>query len=746
MTEWHNDRTSEIDVSVIVANYNGEKFIADAIRSACNQSLRSIEVIVSDDASTDSSLQIIKGLVAEDSRIRLIESGVNGGAAAARNRALDVARGQWIGILDSDDLMHPDRLLWLIEEGVKSNADIVADDLLLFDTDRRAPPQTLFAGRWSKAPLWVTAEDYLATNNFYGTGPALGYLKPIFRSSIIGKHNTRYDERLTIAEDYNFVFQLLMAGAKFRTIPQIGYFYRRHSGSISHRLNPIALKSILDVEKGSAERWPLASLRPLFRSRERSIKRAIAFEALVDAIKLRQIAKAAMTAIANPAAAWLLRLPLKQFVIRLRSDPKPSKSDRRQVCILTQQGVVDRTNGSSRYLLDIAGFLVRRGFDIHLIIVSPATMGGWPFLKFPEDMTIFKSIKFQGTARVGRYVVARDPRIALKSVLSLWKRFVFRKGVISCPLSNPVPKAIGQALTRQDQLFIAREAPSIADVLIVDDCSLTDAYPYALRPDARRIAIAHDLFPSRSSQFAAFDALDCVISVPSAEEVKMLARADTIVAIERDEAAVLQRKLPSHEIVVAPIAALPISRPQIGRAEIVLFVGSSAASDVDGISWFIEFCWPIVRQQRPNAILCVAGSVCNALASAPPATRLLNVVDALDDLYAEASVVISPLRVGSGLKIELIEGLSKGKAMVVTTAIIEGVSDILSGCALVADSASIFSSMVIDLLGDESKRADLGAKGISVISQQFSPERAYGAISSVVERTGAAAIGKFRAS
>jgi succinoglycan biosynthesis protein ExoO len=744
MTEWHNDRTSEIDVSVIVANYNGEKFIADAIRSACNQSLRSIEVIVSDDASTDSSLQIIKSLVAEDSRIRLIESGVNGGAAAARNRALDVARGQWIGILDGDDLMHPDRLLWLIEEGVKSSADIVADDLLLFDTDRRAPPQTLFAGRWSKAPLWVTAEDYLATNNFYGTGPALGYLKPIFRSSIIGKHNTRYDERLTIAEDYNFVFQLLMAGAKFRTIPQIGYFYRRHSGSISHRLNPIALKSILDVEKGSAERWPLASLQPLFRSRERSIKRAIAFEALVDEIKLRQIAKATMTAIANPAAAWLLRLPLKQFVIRPRSDPKPSKSDRRQVCILTQQGVVDKTNGSSRYLLDIAGFLVRRGFDIHLIKVSPVRTGRWPFLKFSEDMTIFKSIKFQGTVRLGRYVVARNPRIAVKSVLGLLDRLLFRQGLISFPLSSPSPKAIGQALNRQDQLFIAREAPSIADVLIVDDCSLTDAYPYALRPDARRIAIAHDLFPSRSSQFA--DALDCVISVPSAEEVKMLARADTIVAIERDEAAVLQRKLPSHEIVVAPIAALPISRPQIGRAEIVLFVGSSAASDVDGISWFIEFCWPIVREQRPNAMLCVAGSVCNALANTPPATRLLNVVNALDDLYAEASVIISPLRAASGLRIKLIEGLSKGKAMVVTTATMQGVSDVLSGCALVADSASMFSSMVIDLLGDESKRADLGAKGISVISQHFSPERAYGAISSVVERTGAAAIGNFRAS
>ena len=131
---------------------------------------------------------------------------------------------------------------------------------------------------------------------------------------------------------------------------------------------------------------------------------------------------------------------------------------------------------------------------------------------------------------------------------------------------------------------------------------------------------------------------------------------------------------------------------------------------------------------------------------AASATRLLNVVDALDDLYAEASVVISPLRAGSGLKIKLIEGLSKGKAMVVTTTTTQGVSDILGGCVLVADSSSVFASMVIDLLGDEGKRADLGAKAISLVSQHFSPERAYGVIAAAIERTGAAAIGKFRAS
>jgi glycosyltransferase involved in cell wall biosynthesis len=733
MAERYTSGQSGIDVSVIIANYNGEKFIADAIRSACNQSLRNIEVIVSDDASTDSSARIVEGLIAEDNRIRLLQTDINRGAAAARNRAIDIARGQWISILDSDDLMHPDRLLWLVEEGARSNADIVADDLLLFDTNHETSPRTLFEGPWSRGACWVSAVDYLATNNFYGRGPALGYLKPLIRASIIAQENVRYDERLTIAEDYNFVFRLLMAKAKFRTVPQIGYFYRRHSGSISHRLNTDVLQSILEVENGWAERWPTAALRSLLRSRERSIRRAISFDSLVRAIKSRQVVNAAFLAVRDPAAASLLRLPIVQFIKRLRLKRKSIRSTRRQICILTRQRVTGRTSGSSRYLLDIAAFLAERGFDLHLLVPSPSTMGRWPFLKLSKDMAMFKSIRFRGAVRIGRYVVACDPRIAIKSAMAVIDRLLYRGGLIARPLSKPAPYAIAQPLTRADQQFIAREAPPIADVLIADYCFLTHGYPYALRPDARRVVVMHDLFSSRAVQFADLSAPDSVASVSLAEETKMLAAAEIIVAIQRDEAAVLRCKLPGHEIIVAPIAALPVSGPQVGMAEIVLFVGSSAAPNVDGIKWFIEFCWPKILERCPDAMLYVVGSVCDALGQVPAATKLLNVVESLDCLYADASVVISPLRAGSGLKIKLIEALSKGKAVVATPTTLQGVADILSSCTQVADSAPNFASMVIDLLGDEGARAELGARGIAAVSRYFAPQSSYGSIAAAID-------------
>lgn len=720
---------SDIEVSLIIANYNGAQFIGDALESALKQTLTNIEIIVSDDASTDSSVDIVRRVALNDDRVHLVQSNNNRGPAAARNSAIAIARGRWIGILDSDDLMHPDRLRRLVEEGDTSGADLVADDLLLFDNDHLQRAFALLTGKWARKAQWLSSADYLATNNLYGTGPTTGYLKPLFRSATIEKHSCRYNEGLRIAEDYDFVFRLLLAGARLRTIPDISYFYRRHSSSISHRLSVPVLEALLEVERDTAARWSSGALKPLFVARETSILRAIAFEKLVQAIKGRRWSEAAAVAAATPSATWLLRLPLAQFARRPwpRRKPKVDRR-RRQLCIVTRQRITGRTNGSSRYLLDIAEFLARQDLDVHLLVPSPATLGRWPYLKLSKDLDVFRTIRFRGTVRVGEYLVAVDPRIALKGVVALLDRILYRKGLIRRPLSRPAPYAIAQASTRQDQLFIAREAPLIADVLIADYCFLTETYPFALRPDAGRMVIMHDLFSSRSSQFATLDATDSVASLTQEEELRMLGRAETIVAIQRDEAAVVQRGLPRCKVVVAPVAALAVGEPQIGEADIVVFVGSSAAPNVDGLGWFMSECWPRIREARPKAVLQIAGSVCHAVKDEPAGARLLDVVPDLDRLYTQASVVVSPLRAGSGLKIKLIEALSKGKAMVVTSATMQGVMDMLGDCVVVDDSAAGFSSAVVDLLGDPERRRKLGAKGIQAIARHFAPDSAYGGI------------------
>ncbi|MGZ3314934.1 MAG: glycosyltransferase family 2 protein, partial [Caulobacteraceae bacterium] len=94
-------------VSLIMANYNGARSLAEAIASAQRQTLADWELILVDDASTDDSLAIAVTLAQADQRIKVLAQARNRGPAAARNRALAAARGAWIAVVDSDDVMLP---------------------------------------------------------------------------------------------------------------------------------------------------------------------------------------------------------------------------------------------------------------------------------------------------------------------------------------------------------------------------------------------------------------------------------------------------------------------------------------------------------------------------------------------------------------------------------------------------------------------------------------------------------------
>jgi glycosyltransferase involved in cell wall biosynthesis len=96
-------------VSVIVAAFNGEAFVGEALASLRAQTVREFEAIVVDDGSTDGTAAIVAKFASADPRFRMIRQ-ANGGTQAARNAALAVARGGWVGLLDQDDVWLPGKL------------------------------------------------------------------------------------------------------------------------------------------------------------------------------------------------------------------------------------------------------------------------------------------------------------------------------------------------------------------------------------------------------------------------------------------------------------------------------------------------------------------------------------------------------------------------------------------------------------------------------------------------------------
>ena len=97
-------------VSIIMPNYNSARFLDETILSVIGQSYRDWELLIVDDCSTDSSLEIIKKFQLQDDRIHLIINDKNRGAAYSRNIALKHATGKWVAFLDSDDVWLPEKL------------------------------------------------------------------------------------------------------------------------------------------------------------------------------------------------------------------------------------------------------------------------------------------------------------------------------------------------------------------------------------------------------------------------------------------------------------------------------------------------------------------------------------------------------------------------------------------------------------------------------------------------------------
>jgi len=110
-------------ISVLMPNYNGAEYIAEAIESVLNQTYRDFELIIIEDASTDNSREIIDKFAATDSRIKVIQNATNQFVNISCNIGLEVAKGKYYARIDSDDICMPTRLEKQLEF-MEANPDI----------------------------------------------------------------------------------------------------------------------------------------------------------------------------------------------------------------------------------------------------------------------------------------------------------------------------------------------------------------------------------------------------------------------------------------------------------------------------------------------------------------------------------------------------------------------------------------------------------------------------------------------
>jgi len=126
-------------VSIITANYNAQKFIADTIESVLVQTYKNWEMIIVDDCSSDDSY------MQQDKRIKLIELKNNSGAAIARNQAIEKAQGRYIAFLDSDDIWEKEKLKEQLLFMQKHNYAFTYTNYNLIDENNKRYGNTFYA-------------------------------------------------------------------------------------------------------------------------------------------------------------------------------------------------------------------------------------------------------------------------------------------------------------------------------------------------------------------------------------------------------------------------------------------------------------------------------------------------------------------------------------------------------------------------------------------------------------------------
>jgi len=205
-------------ISVVLPLYNGEQFLNQAIDSLINQTFKDFELIIVDDASTDSSLKIARSL--KDKRIKILLNKANQGLSKTLNQGIKAAKASVIARMDQDDISSPHRLKIQLQELITGKYCLLGT--CYQDIDHKGQTIKKIRRLCSSSDL----KKSLLTNTYFCHGSLM------FKKNIWQKVNG-YDSRFDYAEDYDFISRIaLISGCKLGNIPKILY---------SHRVNPLGM-------------------------------------------------------------------------------------------------------------------------------------------------------------------------------------------------------------------------------------------------------------------------------------------------------------------------------------------------------------------------------------------------------------------------------------------------------------------------------------------------------------------------
>ena len=213
-------------VSMIVPVYNSEKTLSRCIDSILNQTYRDFELILLNDGSTDTSGEICDAYAKRDSRVRVVHK-ENTGVSDTRNRGIDLARGEYLQFLDSDDWITPDATVLFVRTATEQQCDMVISQFYRVIGEHVSQKGAIDEDGLMDRSTYANHMMQKPADFYYGV-----LWNKFYKRSIITEHRLRMDQSISWCEDFMFNLEYVRHTQTIYAMKVPVYYYVKTKGSL----------------------------------------------------------------------------------------------------------------------------------------------------------------------------------------------------------------------------------------------------------------------------------------------------------------------------------------------------------------------------------------------------------------------------------------------------------------------------------------------------------------------------------
>lgn len=266
-------------ISVILPCYNAMPFLPMALDSIINQTYKNLEIICINDGSTDETPDVLEEYGQKDTRIRVIHNETNLKLIGTLNKAIALAKGNYITRMDADDISHLQRIEKLIDLLIEQSVDIVScNSITINEQGNRISTGFIKA----ISPLEINFASYLFT--------PIGHASLLGKKEVFIKFPYSHSKNTLHTEDYELWTRMIRNGVKLHNHMEAFYFYRINSDSVSRKFESIQIENFIKTARIHQELFLKQKLDlktvavAVNRIKEPSIKRVRAGFSLINGL------------------------------------------------------------------------------------------------------------------------------------------------------------------------------------------------------------------------------------------------------------------------------------------------------------------------------------------------------------------------------------------------------------------------------------------------------------------------------